>query len=110
MRYPDASPEPFTELVPIDLGEGISAKIEVLETGRELVSAQPLSLKHFSETITKLSELYAAAIQKVRPTKATVKYGLALSVEQGSLMAVLVQGSGTANIEITLEWENKENK
>lgn len=36
-----------------------------------------------------------------------MKYGLAIGIEQGSLVAAIVRGTGTANLEITLEWENK---
>ncbi|MEM9805354.1 MAG: CU044_2847 family protein [Cyanobacteria bacterium P01_D01_bin.56] len=95
-----------TELVPIDLGEGVVAKVEVIATGREEVGIGSLSFNSVTRTIAQLSRLYADAIQKVRPDKATIKYGLAIGIDQGSLMAALVRGTGNANVEITLEWEN----
>lgn len=96
-----------SELVSVDLGDGIIAKVEVIDTGREEVGLSSLSFDSVTKTIAQISQLYATAIQQVRPTKATVKYGIAISIEQGSLMAALVRGTGDANLEITLEWENK---
>jgi hypothetical protein len=96
-----------TELIPVDLGDGIIAQVEVIETGREKVSAGTMPFDSVAKAITKISQVVAAPIQVVRPTKATVKYGLAIGIEQGSLVAAIVRGTGTANLEITLEWENK---
>lgn len=96
-----------TELIPIDLGDGVIAQVEVLETGREKVVAGTLPFDSVAKAITKISQIIAAPIQAVRPTKATVKYGLAIGIQEGSLVAAIVRGTGTANLEITLEWDNK---
>lgn len=96
-----------TELVLIDLGDGVIAQVEVVETGREKVSAGTLPFDSVAKAIAKISQVVAAPIQAARPTKATVKYGLAIGIEQGSLVAAIVRGKGTANLEITLEWEHK---
>ena len=96
-----------TELIPIDLGDGIIAQVEVLETGRQKVRAGTLPFDSVAIAITKISQMIAKPIQAVSPTKATVKYGLAIGVQQGSLVAAIVRGTGTANLEITLEWDNK---
>lgn len=101
--------EERTELIPIDLGDGIIAQVEVLETGREKVRAGTLPFASVTKAITKISQIVAAPIQAVKPTKATIKYGLAIGIEQGSLVAAIVRGTGTANLEITLEWDNKPN-
>lgn len=97
------------EFVLVDLGDGVIAKAEVTDLGRESVGAGTLSFEGVAKAITKISQFYASSIQEIRPTKATLKYGLAISVEQGSLMAALVRGTGTANLEVTLEWENSPN-
>ena len=100
-----------TQLIPMDLGDGVIAQIEVLETGREKVSAGTLlPFDSVAKAITKISKVVIAPIQAVKPTKATVKYGLAIGIEEGSFVAAIVRGSGTANLEITLEWENKAEK
>ena len=93
----------------VDLGDGVFVKVEVdaQRSGLEEVAAGQLSFDSVAGAITKISHQVSQAIQKVKPSKATVKYSLAIGIEQGGLMASLVRGSGTANLEITLEWENK---
>jgi Trypsin-co-occurring domain 1 len=49
--------------------------------------------------------MIAAPIQTVKPKQATVKFGMELAIESGQLTTVIVKGSGTGNLEITLEWE-----
>jgi hypothetical protein len=93
-----------TELISVDLG--VIAQIEVIETERKRVSAEILKFESVGRAIAKISQVVAAPIQAVRPTKATIKYGLAIKVEQGGLVAAIVRGTGTANLEITLEWAN----
>jgi len=96
-----------SELISVDLGDEIIAQVEVINTGCENVAAGNLPFNSVAKAITKISEVVASPIQAVRPTKATVKYGLAIGIEQGSLVAAIVRGTGTANLEITLEWENQ---
>ena len=43
-------------------------------------------------------------LQKVQPTKASIEFGLEIGAEPGKLTALLVKGSGKANLKITLEW------
>lgn len=96
-----------TELIPVDLGDDVIVQVEVTEVGREKVHAGTLPFDSIGKTITKISKVVLAPIQAAKPTKAIVKYGLAIGIEQGSLVAAIVRGTGTANLEITLEWENK---
>jgi len=51
----------------------------------------------------------AEPINRAKPSKATVKFGMELAVESGKLTAMLVKGSGKANLEISLEWTVKTN-
>ncbi|WP_264308818.1 CU044_2847 family protein [Nodosilinea nodulosa] len=53
-------------------------------------------------------QMIATPIQNARPKKATVKFGMELAIESGQLTAVIVKGSGKANLEITLEWERSD--
>ena len=52
--------------------------------------------------------MIATPIQKARPKKTTVKFGMELAIEFGQLTAVIAKGSGKANLEITLEWERSD--
>ena len=99
-----------TEKILVDMGDGVLVKVEVADTGREKAKAGGLPFEKVAAAITKISQEVSASIQKVKPTKATVKYGVEVGIEEGSLMATIVRGSGKANLEITLEWENKAGK
>lgn len=101
-------PDLVTERITVDLGDGVIAQVEVVGTGREKVKAGALPFESVSRAIAKMAQIVAAPIQAVKPTKATVKYGVEVGIEQGSLVAAFVRGTGKANLEITLEWENKE--
>ena len=43
-------------------------------------------------------------LDKVKPDKAAVKFGVEMAVEAGALTAMIVKGTGKGNLEITLEW------
>ena len=98
----------MSEFITVDLGDGVTAQIEVISTGREKVKAGALSFGAVSKAIAKMAQLVAGPIQAVKPSKATVKYGVEVGIEEGSLVAAFVRGTGKANLEVTLEWENKD--
>ncbi|MEO1145617.1 MAG: CU044_2847 family protein [Cyanobacteria bacterium J06638_22] len=105
--------DPTVKRVQVDLGDGVIVQmdVEVGSTGLQEVSGGTrLPFTRVLQGMTKVAEVVAGSIQKVKPDKATVKYGLEIGIEEGSLMAAVVRGSGSANFEITLEWENTPGK
>ncbi len=99
--------EPRSETVPVQLPNGAIVKVEVSKSGREDVSFDPKQFQPVADAIEGVVQMIAAPIQKVRPKKATVKFGMELAIESGQLTAIIVKGSGKANLEITLEWETQ---
>ena len=97
--------ETRSETVPVQLPNGAIVKVEVTSSGREDVSFEPKQFQPVADAIEGVVQMIATPIQKVRPKKATVKFGMELAIEAGQLTAVIVKGSGKANLEITLEWE-----
>ncbi len=97
--------ESRSESVPVQLPNGAVAKFEVTTTGREDVGFDSKQFQPIAEAIEGVVQMIATPIQKARPKKATVKFGMELAIESGQLTAVIVKGSGKANLEITLEWE-----
>jgi Trypsin-co-occurring domain 1 len=113
--------ESRSETVPVQLPNGAIVKFEVTNTGRadvgfDLKQFQPVAdliLVPRGYANEGVVQMIAAPIQKVRPKKATVKFGMEMALvrrtgcanESGQLTAVIVKGSGKANLEITLEWE-----
>lgn len=57
-----------------------------------------------TEAIEEITDQLNATLSKVKPRKATIEFGLEVAVEAGGLTALIVKGSGTANVKITLEW------
>jgi Trypsin-co-occurring domain 1 len=93
-----------SETVPVQLPNGAVVKIEVTKTGREDVGFDTKQFQPIADAIEGVVQMIAAPIQKVKPKKAMVKFGMELAIESGQLTAVIVKGSGKANLEITLEW------
>lgn len=97
--------ESRSDTVPVELPNGAIAKFEVTTTGREDVSFDPKQFQPVADAIEGVVQMVAAPLKKARPKKATVKFGMEMAIEAGQLTAVIVKGSGKANLEITLEWE-----
>lgn len=91
--------------VPVQLPNGAVVKFEVSQTGREDVSFDLKNFQPVADAIEGVVQAIAVPLQKVKPKKATVKFGMELAVESGKLTAMVVKGSGKANLEISLEWE-----
>lgn len=98
--------ESRSNTVPVQLPNGAIVKVEVASTGREDVGFDVKQFQPVADALEGVVRMIAAPIQKVKPKKATVKFGMELVIESGQLTTVIVKGSGKANLEITLEWES----
>ncbi len=79
--------------------------MEIKEVGEARVSSgQSYSFEDFSESFEALTRNLRAAIDKIAPKKAVIEFGVEVGVESGKLTALLVKGSGKANLKVTLEW------
>jgi Trypsin-co-occurring domain 1 len=96
--------ESRSETVPVQLPNGSIIKVEATVNGRENVSFNAIEFQPIADAIEGVIQMISAPIQKAKPKKATVKFGMELAIESGALTAVIVKGSGKANLEITLEW------
>jgi hypothetical protein len=97
------------ETIPIKLPNGAMLYIEtpVLE-GKEKVA---ISLHNFDEVthvLEGIAQSIATTMKKVKPRKATVEFGLEIALKSGKLATLLVEGSGTSNLKVTLEWGETE--
>jgi hypothetical protein len=97
--------ESHSDTVPVQLPNGAIVRFEVTQTGREDVGFDLKQFQPVADMIEGVVQMIADPIQKARPKKATVKFGMELAIESGQLTAIIVKGSGKANLEITLEWE-----
>lgn len=101
-----------SEIISAELEEGISISIQATPLGgQELVGAfpDPRAFKEVTDTVESLARAMIGTLKKVRPRTATVEFGLQIGVEAGKLTALLVKGTGNANLKITLEWGEIDN-
>ena len=102
-----ADDEGRTEIISAKLEEGVSISIQATPLGgEELVGALPgpHAFKEVTDSIEGLARAMIGTLKKVKPQAATVEFGLQIGVEAGKLTALLVKGTGSANLKITLEW------
>lgn len=98
-----------TEIVKAELPNGAYIHIETTILGGEEDVAFTLpTFKEVTDVIEGIAESVATSLEKVKPQKATVEFGLEVALEAGRLTAMLVKGSSTVNLKITLEWERQQ--
>lgn len=97
--------EPSTEKISVVLPNGSIIKIETSEFGREEVSFKEFSFDSINNAILGITTAIKETLEKARQKKASIKFGIEVGVESGNLTAIIAKGSGKANIEVTLEWE-----
>lgn len=96
-----------TTTVPVQIGDGLTIRIETASLGgREKVGIlDSLPFQELMRGIEAVAESFGDSLKKIQPSKASVEFGVEVALEAGKLMAVICQGSGKANFTITLEWE-----
>jgi hypothetical protein len=101
----------LTQNVRVRLPNGAQIWVETLSLGpREADVAFPrvtevLSLDAVRQAIEGVAALVHDTLEKAKPDKASVEFGLELGVETGQLCALWVKGSGKANLKVTLSWD-----
>ncbi|MEH2308274.1 CU044_2847 family protein [Nostoc sp.] len=97
-----------TKIISFQLSDGKIIKVEVTPIGEQPVSDETRVFKQATEIIKSIAEDVAGTLkdisETVKPDKFSVKLGLQIGVESGQLTALIVKGTGTANLEITMEW------
>lgn len=95
------------EVVKADLGGGRIIHLEAQTVGdpeTDVGIRDVLSFQGVVDTIEALTESLMNALRTAKPDKATLEFGVDIGVESGALTSVIVKGTGTATVKITLEW------
>jgi methionine aminopeptidase len=95
------------EAVPVQLPNGAVVKIEIAkssDTGKEDVAFEMFKFDQIAEILEGVTEAIKGAIEKVKPKKTAVKFGIEVGIESGKLTALIVKGTGKSNLEISMEW------
>jgi hypothetical protein len=99
-------------LVRATLDHDQAIQIEVRSTGDPEtdvgIFGETLSFQGFVDSLEAITRSVTAALRSAKPDRATVEFGLDVGVESGGLTALLVKGTGTATLKITLEWESEQ--
>ncbi|MGH8887716.1 MAG: CU044_2847 family protein [Egibacteraceae bacterium] len=94
------------EVVDVVLPNGAAMRVVVVDSGgaQDVGLLDSLDLEGVRETIEGLAELVTSAVQKAKPTKATVEFGLSITAKSGKLTGLLVDGSAGGSLKVTLSW------
>jgi hypothetical protein len=94
------------EIIKAELPNGATVHIQTTVLGgEEEVGFTIPKFKGVMDTIEGIAESVVTTLQKVKPKRASVEFGLEIAFESGQLTALLIKGTGTSNLKITLEWE-----
>jgi Trypsin-co-occurring domain 1 len=89
----------------------IYLEVNVFSEGREEVGIlDSIPFEQITETLSDIAQNIGNTLEKAKPSKATVELGVEFAVKNGALVAVIAQGSGKANLKISLEWKRSESK
>lgn len=101
--------ETRTEIVPVQLANGTTMKVQATALGgdEDVLDLQKVfPFKEVTDTIEGIADAMIASLRKIKPSKASVEFGIELGLESGALTTLLVKGTGSSNIKIVLEWSN----
>lgn len=96
------------EVIPVTLNDGTVIQVEATVRGEERVATgTPASFDDLMVAIESLSKAISTTLDKVKPQRASVEFGVEVALESGKLTALLVKGSATASMKVILEWDNE---
>lgn len=94
-----------TEIVPVTLQNGASISVEAtLMGGEEDVAFTSFPFHEVAHALEGIAESLEKTLRQIKPQRASIELGVAFGIESGVLTAILVKGTGTANLKIMLEW------
>ncbi len=95
-----------SKIITVELSDGTSIRVEATLIGDRKLTFQARPFNEMTGAIESLAKEIAETVQKIKPDKACVRFGIDVGIESGKLTPLLVKDASTGNIEITLEWNN----
>ncbi|BDA66291.1 hypothetical protein CAL7716_004570 [Calothrix sp. PCC 7716] len=100
--------EPRTKVIPVKVTDTLTLLVEARTLGgEEDVSSKFLSFKPVTDAIEAIATQVATTVEKIKPDKVAIEFGLEVTVKSGEILTLLVSGEKKGNLKITMEWENK---
>jgi hypothetical protein len=97
-----------TQIVPVQLPNGQIIQVDTTVLGgEEDVAFSIFTFDGVTEVLEGISAAIVGTLEKVKPRKATIEFGLEVAVESGKLTALLVKGAGKGSLKIALEWSGE---
>ena len=93
-----------SKIITVELSDGTNVRVEATLIGDCKLTFQTRPFSEVTGAIESLTKEIAETIQKIKPDRASVTFGIDIGIESGKLAPLLVKDASTANIEITLEW------
>lgn len=93
-----------TRVIKAELEDGTTIDIQSSVRGEEDVALTVFPFRDVTDKIEGIAEAVIETLKKVKPQSASVEFGIEMAVESGQLTALLVKGTGSANLKITLQW------
>jgi NTP-dependent ternary system trypsin peptidase co-occuring protein len=72
--------------------------------GEEDISFRLPEFREVMDSIEQIAATLSEMMKRVKPSKAAVEFGIEIAAESGGLTALLVKGTGKANLVLKLEW------
>jgi hypothetical protein len=85
-------------------GAPFAVQVAPLSSNEKDIVSDPLPFKEVTDSIESIARAVLTTLQKVKPRKAAVEFGIEIAASEGRLLAVVVKGDAKANMKITLEW------
>ena len=100
--------ESQSEIVSIQLDNGTIVKVRAPVVGgyEDVVSLDALlPFENVTNTIEAIAGAMTKTLDKIKPDKASVEFGIEVGIDSGTLTTLLAKATGSGNLKITLEWE-----
>ncbi|MEF9880945.1 CU044_2847 family protein [Streptomyces sp. P9-A4] len=97
----------MTDITRVDLGDGtlfVEARRIGPDAELEGIGGRTPDLSAVTRALSSFAAQIGDALHQAAPDRATVEFGCQLGVDAGVLTALVVQGSATASLRVTLEW------
>lgn len=105
---------PETITVPVNISSEAEApkiyfeatKIEPIEGAEPEteVSREDFDLDDICETVRHVAKAIGSSLDQLKAKRTVVEFGVEVQAESGHLTALIVKGTGKANLKVTVEW------
>ncbi len=93
-------------VVPVQIEGGPVILVETRSLGgEEQVGAVLPQFEDLTNALEGIAAAFSETMTRIQPKKASVEFGVEVGLESGKLTALLVKGTGKANLKVTLVWE-----